>query len=168
MRRLRSLLAIGCLLALEACTVSRAKTNPPKASAPQPPPPAAQPSSSPPAIQVPALPAPIEPLNDAERKLDGTLIQVVRAAESGGAEQAMAAAKSLSILAEDKHIKIDVALVDKSNIPTFKEAIGGLGGQVIVSLENHVFVLIPPTAIEFVAFRADVFAITAVVVNVHP
>jgi len=119
-----------------------------------------------PAISVPAFAARLEPANEAEKKLDGALLKVARAS-GGGTQQAEAVARSLSILGDDKRIKVDVALNDKAGVPAFREAVVSLGGQVIVALENHVFIYIPPASIAGIASRGDVFSMDAASVTVR-
>lgn len=178
----RFVAGIGCALALTCCGMKNPKV--PSASVPADPPPApaqsappaspAQPSASQPVsgasgkISSPALPGRLEPENEAEKKLDGNLLRVARAARTEGAQQAEATAKGLSILGEDRRIKIEVALMDKSNVPAIREAIAAVGGQVIVALENHVFVFLPPASIETLARRSDVFSMATPSDTVRP
>jgi hypothetical protein len=147
------LLVVGGALALTSCAMKNTRSS--NENGP------AVPAQAPGTVTPPAFPARPEPQNDAEKKLDATLLRIAQAFQSGGSQQAEAVSKSLAVLGDDKRIKVDIALTDKLQATAFSGAMASLGAQVTVAFENHVFVLMPAPAIQTIASRADVFSMTA-------
>jgi len=104
----------------------------------------------------------LEARTEDEKKLDANLLRIVRANESGGSGQAEIVAKSLDLLRPDSRMKVDVALTGNDKVTAFREALPALHGEIIVSLQNHVFIWLPPASIPALAARTDVFTVATV------
>src|SRR5262249_15543470 len=122
----------GIVLTASSCAVTPAKS-PKAAQAPVPavkPAPSADPQTPPANPSVPSFPARPEPQTDAEKKLDGSLLRIARAAKSGGTEQGEAAAKALDLLSEDRKIKIEITMTDKAQVAAMRDAVVARGGSI--------------------------------------
>jgi hypothetical protein len=113
-------------------------------------------------IQAPKLPAKLEPETEAEKKLDGNLLQIVRAGRGGAVADANAKAKSLNLLDSTNLLKVEITAVDKEKVDALKKAVEAEKGNIIVGLENHVFAMVPASSIEELAKLAEVFSMATV------
>lgn len=114
------------------------------------------------AVPEPKIPAKVEPVTENEKKLTGDLLEIVRAGRvtpEGGAE---VKAKSLKLLDDEKLVKVEVVATEAARVDAVKKAIEEQKGKVLVHLENHVFALIPLSAIEPLAAAEAVHSVATV------
>jgi hypothetical protein len=118
--------------------------------------------SVPDSIKAPELPAKLEPETEAEKKLDGNLLQIVRAGRTGKASGAEAKAKSLHLTDSANLVKVEITAVDKEKVEAVKKAVEAEKGNIVVGLENHVFAMVPPASVEALAKLTEVFSMAVV------
>jgi hypothetical protein len=93
----------------------------------------------------------LEARDERERKLDQTLLRLSRTAGD---------VKSVSSANSRQRVKIEITARDRANVPELRKAISEASGETIVDLENHIFAMLPPSAILTLAARDEVFLMT--------
>lgn len=104
---------------------------------------------------VPAAQAP----EGVEVKLDGQLIAVVRAYQSGGDIAAKALVRAENVAADADRLRLAVTVANRNDVVAMRSRITQLGGEVTVEFGNRVYALLPVAALEPLAADEMVWSI---------